>query len=202
MDNTRVRPGRWMYWLSAGIMAFSVLFTAPWLIYWIARVAEFDAQFQRCVMPGTSSITINEPGEYTVYHEYSTAYAGRSYRNAEDLGDMQLSVKVKSSGQAVTVTKVKNEENYSSGKTQGVGMWKFEAASPGEYEMTAAYESGNAKPEVVLSVAKDVVKKLVTAILAMTGGLFAGIGIFCVGALLLVATLIIRAVSRSRAAGA
>jgi hypothetical protein len=148
------------------------------------------------VVPGSRVMELNEPGDYTIFHEYRSVVDGKVYASGAQLANMEIRVIDRASGADLPLSPVMGSSNYSMGGRQGYGVFNFQVSSPGEYEIIAEYTRGHTGPQTVLAISGGFVEELVITILGSIGILF---GTITVTVLIVVITAIKRSKARSQA---
>lgn len=144
-------------------------------------------------VPGSGTITLSEPGKYTLYHEHVTVLDGRPYTpTGGQPSELDFTLTNKSTGKQIPLTSPGSNETYTLGERQGVAFMVFTVDTPGEYELTGTYRDGRSEPKLVMAVGKDVVKRILKGIVMPMVLIGAGIVIGIV-------LIIITAVGRGRA---
>lgn len=165
-------PGRWWYAL-AGLVLVAGLATAGVLAFRVAD--ELPRALTRVVVPGQTELALNEPGAYTIYHEYRTVVDGRVYSTGGELSSLQVTVET-FDGRPVTLDSPGGTFEYSIGGRSGVAVLTFRAQEPGTYRMSAHYPAGEG-PEAVLAVGRGWDRDILVGFLAAIGiALLAGAG--------------------------
>jgi hypothetical protein len=129
----------------------------------------------RFVVPGSTEMTLSEPGTYTIYHEAESVIDGQLYA-APNIGGLKVSVTAESGGKTIPVVTPSINSNYTIGGHSGVSVFAFDIAQPGRYRLTAAYAGGQTSPQTVLAVSTGFVWGLVRTILGAIAAVFAGFG--------------------------
>jgi hypothetical protein len=148
------------------------------LLMW-SGLSGLDDGMTRIVVPGTSVLTLSQPGAYTIYHEPESVIDGKIYAS-ENVNGLRVAV-AEDGGEQVTVTSPGMHSTYSIGGHHGVSVLAFEITKPGRYRLTAAYPGGRSEPVAVLAVGQGFVGRLVMTILGAVGsgliGFFAALTI-------------------------
>lgn len=141
----------------------------------------------RFVAPGTTVVTLDRPGSYTIFHEAESVVDGKVY-SAQNISGLRVVVAAEAGGAAVAVSAPKVNSSYSIGGHSGKSILSFDVAAPGRYRLTASYADGRAGPQTVLAVGGGFLARLLATVLGALGAVFAGF----LGALALVLITYIR----------
>ena len=120
------KPGGWWYGVAGVVAAGAVVVTG---VLGVARATDLVAEvddFQRLDGPGTTSVSVVEPGEYAVYHEEIT----RGVRSTADADGFVLTV-VGPDGAEVPVRP--SDVRYGWGSRQAEAIGSFDATQAGLY---------------------------------------------------------------------
>jgi len=183
MDEAPKKPG-WLSWVLgpllwvAGVaIAFGIGFFA------ISGIGENAV---RMLAPGTREIACDEPGTYTIFHEYESDFGGKVYSQAKGSVDLRCTVTRKDDGQPVSVHHPAHV-TYNYGSREGVSVWAFTVDTAGPYVVTVESDE-----EAVVMIDKG----LLGSALGAAGGVCAGVGIaglaFVAGSVILIVTIVRR----------
>jgi hypothetical protein len=125
-----LRPGRGWYVLAAVVGAGSVVVTGALGIVTAMDLVQRVDDFARFDAPGTTTVDVSEPGDYSVYHEHRASPAG---------SDVDPDVTLTVTGPDGSEVSVRSSAaDYGWGSRQADGVGTFTAARPGSYEVRAA----------------------------------------------------------------
>jgi hypothetical protein len=130
----------------------------------------------RVVVPGTSELTLAEPGSYTIYHEYESVIDGRIY-SSQNVEGLQVSLTEEAGDLTVPVGPVSGSTRYSLGGHSGVSVLSFDIVRSGRYRLTAGYGAGRGGATAVLAIAQGFLGRLLLTIIAAIGLAFAGFAV-------------------------
>jgi len=167
--------------LLAGIVCFGV--------FLFHQLSSLDDNLVRFTIPGDKEVSLKEPGQYLIYHEYRSVVDGRVYSGSEGLSGLDVSLSSKKTGEAIPLSVPSATSRYDSGGASGVSLLEFHIQEPGAYRVRAGYAPGQTGAPAVLSINKDFAMKLVLAVFAAIGILF---GSIIVSVVIVVWTLIKR----------
>lgn len=139
------------------------------------------------VVPGSSDITLSQPGKYTVFYEYQAMVGNRIYSSGEDIPSIQVNLVSKENGDEIPLSIASVNRTYTIGSRSGIGLFDFAIDQPGTHELSASYPAVQGQqeqsPEIVLAVIHgSVIEKLFGSIMGTVSGALAIMFIpFCVG---------------------
>jgi hypothetical protein len=156
------------------------------------------------VVPGSSDITLSQPGKYTVFYEYQTMVGNRIYSTGEDIPGIQVNLVSKESGDEIPLSSASVNRTYTVGSRSGIGLFDFAIDQPGTYELSASYpavQGQQQSPEIVLAVIhSSAVEKLFGTIMGTVAGALAIVFIpFVAGVAIIIITFIKRRKASTRA---
>ena len=144
---------------------------AGWLVW--SGIAALQGALTRFVVPGTSVLTLDKPGTYTIFHEADSVVDGKLY-SAPNIAGLDISVTAEANGQAIAVVVPGFSSTYAIGGHSGKSVLAFTIATPGRYRLSAQYVSGNGGPQTVLAVGRGFVGRLIGTIFSAIAAVFAG----------------------------
>jgi hypothetical protein len=151
----------------------------------------------RILVPGSGEVTLDQPGRYTIFDEKDPVTEGHSGA-APPFNGMTVTITDETDGATVPTRPPGTNMTYSVGGRTGVAVLAFDAAHPGRYRITAAYDNGRTMPKAVLSVDLGLFSRIFRTI----GAAFAfGAGGGLSGLVILLVTVFSRQKLRRRAAG-
>ena len=186
------KPG-WLSWILGPLLWVAGVAVALGIGYF--AISGIGENAVRMVAPGTQEIACDEPGTYTIFHEYESDFGGKVYSQAEGSVDLRCTVTRKDDGQAVSVHRPAHV-TYNFGSREGVSVWAFTVDTAGPYVVNVESDE-----EAVVVIEKG----LLGSALGAVGGVCAGVGIaglaFVAGLVILIVT-IVRQVRYSKSARA
>lgn len=110
-------------------------------------------------MPGKQALSLEEPGSYTIFHEWTHPYPS----NVEVGGDgdaraMKLTL-VDSEDKEVPLTPNSGNSTYQLGAREGYSVYSFQLQQPGSYILTGAYDDGS-EARVMYTIANNFMGKI------------------------------------------
>jgi len=107
---------------------------------------------RQVVVPGEHVLALDEPGTYTVFHDYRATVNGVHYESDRALEGLAVMLTGPGGG-PVPLEPPGSHSRYSRGGRAGYSAYRFQADdAPGTYRLSAAYPPGEDGPETVLSV--------------------------------------------------
>jgi hypothetical protein len=149
-----------LWFVVAGAIALSGIVGAVY--YLLPRIGSLEAKLSQAVMPGSATITLAEPGTYTIFHEQKAVVDGRYYASASADG-LRLKLET-AAGMAVPLSEPATNSSYSIGNRAGTSIFAFTIAEPGRYRMTGALASGRDEPKIVLAVGQGLLSGMFSLI--------------------------------------
>lgn len=180
--NTRKLPSAWWYLLPSILLIIGIAL----VFYFVITIIFSTDQGEGFVVPGSYELLIEEPGTYTIFHEYRTNIDGKYYETDEEISGLSLILENKADGSMIELTSSGNS-HYSNNGREGDSVASFRTGEPGTYILSAQYEDGQG-PDVVLTISKDYVKSLMFGI----GSMFAAIGFIGLSFISFIVVLLIR----------
>lgn len=167
--STGIKPGRWLYALSALILVAGI---ASFVLVLLNGLKSMEGSLARIAVPGKYDINLKEPGKYIVFYEYRSVIGNKVYETGLRIPNISCSIASKATGQQITLSSPSASYSYSTGKA-GIGVLEFTIGQPGHYEISAWYSEGRQGPEIVLAIGKGFGTQLMTTIItciAILGG--------------------------------
>jgi hypothetical protein len=165
------------------VVALCLLLTGAAGAGWILRsgLSGSDNSLIRTIVPGSTVLTLNEPGSYTIFYEMESVIDGRVF-SPQDITGLRVGITSEDSGVKIPLKRTLTKARYSFPGHQGISILSFDIAQPGRYRLDTAYPDNRSEPQAVLAVGDGFVGQL----LGTMFGAF-GLGLLgCGGALALV----------------
>jgi hypothetical protein len=185
-------PGRRWYFLAI------LIFIAGWAgmaMFLASRLSGSAERMMRVLVPGQTEIRLNEPGTYTIFHEFQSTFEGRVY-NVDNISGLEITVRPSAGGAALPL-KGGTTTNYSVGSRSGRSLFQFEVTTPGAYRVVGTYPTGRQQPQTVLAIDRGFVGEL---LLTIFGGIAIAFGSMAIAITMIMVVFIRR--RRARRAGA
>lgn len=174
-------------WVAVAFLVVAV--PSVWLLATGAR--GLTEGLVRFTAPGRSLVTIEEPGNYTVFHEYRSSFNGKVFNGPTTLPSLSI-VMNGPQGATPVVQSSTGNFNYTLGSRAGYSVGSVRIEQPGQYQVTTTYSSEPAN-EVVLALGRDKGRSTIQTV----GGLFGLFGAFGLAAIVWLVIFLVRR-SRSR----
>ena len=107
MNDQKIKPGRWMYLLALVMFANAVgaiVWAIPNLVGGIGEMAGVQI-----VVPGTTEVTLDKPGNYTLSHEYQSVVNGKRYSTQGAISDLKCTLRSPATGREVPLSPVDSQ---------------------------------------------------------------------------------------------
>ena len=122
---------------------------AGWTLW--SGISDLGASIVRVNVPGSGELTLDKPGNYTIYHEREGVAYGR-VAAVESLAGLTVTVTNEATGAKLAVKTPNFTGSYTINGHGGVSVLAFDAPQPGRYRLVGAYDDGRAEPKTVLAV--------------------------------------------------
>jgi hypothetical protein len=183
-----VRPSLWWFAVAGGLALAGIAAGIVLLYTGVTRVTDRVDDFTRIDVPGSGEVTIDDPGGYSIYHEYFGA------SNDDDFDDDFQSTPgvtvTDPSGNEVTLRSYTTSVTYDFGGHEGEGLYTFDAEQAGTYQVETTGDSTS-----TIAVGRGIGRGLVASI---AGGLAVGALGVIAGIVLAIVTGVRRSSSRRR----
>ena len=163
-----------LWFVAAGVVALAGFGGAA--LYMMPRLKTLDSMLMRVVVPGSSILTLDKPGDYTIFHEEKSFVDGQYYASKSVEG-LRVALTAEASGAAVKIHVPTGSSSYSIGNREGTSIYGFTIDQPGRYRLTASLASGRAEPKAVLAIGQGMMGALLGMIFGMMGIIFGGLGV-------------------------
>jgi hypothetical protein len=167
----RLAPSRLWYVLAVAAALGGFIAMGAFLM---VRIPEITSGTQRVLAPGNEEITLDKPGEYTIFHETRSMLNGQVFNSTSIVGLRVLLTSVETGAQ-VPLGPTSMNSSYSFGSREGHSILGFKIDKPGRYRIATAFDDGQNAPRTVLAISKDFGVKLFTTIIGALGLAFGGI---------------------------
>ena len=191
----RVRPSGWWFVVAAAIAVGGIVAGLLMIVDGVNTVLDAVTDFDRTDVPGTVQVTIDEPGGYSIYHEFAGA-------GDPDTGDLpfvdppvpppEVTV-VGPAGEDVEVSGYDTLVTYAQGNLEGRGLYTFDADEAGVYEVSADGAPGSG-----IAVGRGMGDIGAEAVFSVFGGFLGGTIVAAVGVIIGAVLAIAVGVARSR----
>jgi hypothetical protein len=151
-------PSRIMYVWALGIIVLGTVLFAVLLF------SSLVGEDTRVMVPGSTEITFEESGTYTVYHEYRTMIDGQLYATDPSVSGLFVALTEETSGREIDITSPSFTGSYTINGREGVSVFTFTIDEPGQYELHGWYEGNEQGPDVVLAIKSSMMQDVIIAI--------------------------------------
>ena len=165
-----------------------------------------ELQSTQVVVPGSSDITLQQTGKYTIFYEYRTMVGNRIYSTDENIPGIIVNIVSKDTGDEIPLSSASTNSSYSIGSRSGIGLFDFDIDEPGIYELSASYpavqgQQEEQRQEIVLAVIhSNVIGRIFGSIMGTVAGAMVIVFVpFAVGIAVIVITFLKRRKARARA---
>jgi hypothetical protein len=166
-------PGRFWYWIAA--ILFFGLITLPTPIVLWQLVSENDI-VARIIAPETKTLKLDR-GKYTVFTDSRAVINGEIIISQGSISGLRVMVRG-SRGDTIPVEAVTVASRYSYGGQTGFAVLEFRIPEAGEYVVTADYREKSANQRALLSIRKEFLGAIFTAVVTSIVGAFLGVFLF------------------------
>jgi hypothetical protein len=181
-----LRPAGWWYGVSAGVGVLGVVVAGVVGVRGISALSDRVDGFDRALIPGAATVEIEDPGDYTIYHEYP----GADDDSERGIIDVAFEATLTDpDGGEVELEPYDAHITYSFGDHQGVAMYSFTAPEAGNYELVTTGGPGNA------AVGRGIGRGIVASVLLAVG---IGLGTILAAVIMAVVVAIQRGRDRRR----
>jgi len=170
---------RWIYIVLAILVTLGGIGGSVWWLY--SNITKLPGELKRVVIPGKSTFTLDERGEYTIFYEYKSFIDGKVYATGENLGEFEIKI-LNPGGGEVEVKSATVSSEYNVGAYSGYGVYTFDAPTTGEYTITGSIGDGSgasgasassAQPQkAVLAIGNNLMGKIFGIVFGMIGLVF------------------------------
>ena len=140
-----LKPSGWWYGLAVGVAVAGIVIAIVVFVQSISGLIDRVDEFQRVSLPGSTTVTLEEAGGYTVYHEFSGASSDSTFGGTESDPGVGSAVSVTitaPNGSTVALDRYDANVSYSWGDHEGVAVYSFTADQPGDYTVAAEGQIG------------------------------------------------------------
>lgn len=163
-----------LWFVVAGVIALAAFGSAA--LYLMPRLETLDTLLMRVVVPGSSVLTLDKPGAYTIFHEQKSFVDGQYYASKSVEG-LRVALTAEAGGAAVKLDEPSGSTSYSIGNREGTSILGFTIDQPGRYRLTGSLASGRAEPKAVLAVGQGMMGALFSMIFGTMAIVLGGLGV-------------------------
>jgi hypothetical protein len=182
VSDSQVRPSLGWFVFAGGVALAGIVGAVVLWVMGVARLSDRIDDFSRVAVPSSGEVEIDDPGGYSIYHEYF----GADSDGDSDRFDFEPSVSVTvtdPSGDGVLLRDYTSSVTYDFSGHEGVGIYTFDAEQAGTYQVETTGDSTS-----TIAVGQGIGRGIVSTI----------VGGFVVGGLGVVAGIVIAIVTGVR----
>lgn len=166
-------PGRAGYAVAFAIFLIGAFVAAVFFGYVIYNIASLDDEMVRVPIPGTSEVTLDSAGRYTVFYERQDSLPDRGFETSEDAPGVEIEVTAVESGETISVSDNFGQVNYDFWSRSGRSVASFRIDQPGAYEISVDYVDSPAQEDAMLALGEGIGTTIIfTVIMALGSGAF------------------------------
>lgn len=174
---------RKLFMLSASFGLFSIV---AFLYILLTGIFGLPAQLKQLKLPGRVTLTLEEAGNYTIFHEYQSEIDGQTINSSSEPVEAMILTITDSSGTSFEVEPTGMSSDYQIMGRSGYGLYELQLPQPGEYTFEGRYPEDTQGGMVVLSLAVGFTKEILKLVAMAMAALFIP---GAISAMLLVAAL-------------
>jgi hypothetical protein len=163
-----------LWFVVAGVIALASLAAAA--LYLMPRLATLDQGTVRVVVPGSTVLTLDQPGRYAIFHELRSVVDGRAYESTSVDG-LRVTLVAEAGGAPVALVPPNMSSEYEIGSRVGRSFLAFDIDRPGRFRLSASLANGAAEPKLVLAISRGLIGGMFALILVTLGIAFTGVGL-------------------------
>jgi hypothetical protein len=203
------KPSRWFYVVGIVILIVGPVVSSVVLFSSVfSNLGNMAAEIQstQVVMPGSSDITLQQTGKYTIFYEYRSMVGNRIYSTDENIPGIIVNIVSKGTGDGIPLSSASTNSSYSLGSRSGIGLFDFDIDEPGIYELSASYpavqgQQEEQRQEIILAVIhSSVIERIFGSIMGIVASAMAIVFVpFIVGVAIIIITFLKRRKARAKA---
>lgn len=163
-----------IWFVVAGVIALASL--AGTFFYLMPRITALGSEMVRVVVPGTTVLTLDKPGAYTIYHEKKSMVNGRYYAS-DTVNGLRLELTAERTGAPVELTEPTGSSSYTIGNRSGSSILVFALDRPGRYRLASHLAGDRSGPEAVLAIEQGTFGALFGAVFGTVALGLGGLGL-------------------------
>ena len=205
----KLKPSRWFYVVGIVILIVGPVVSSIVLFSSVfSNLGNMAAEIQstQVIMPGSSDITLQQTGKYTIFYEYRSMVGNRIYSTGENIPGIIVNIVSKGTGDGIPLSSTSTNSSYSLGSRSGIGLFDFDIDEPGIYELSASYpavqgQQEEQRQEIILAVIhSSVIERIFGSIMGTVASAMAIVFVpFIVGVAIIIITFLKRRKARARA---
>lgn len=177
--------------IAGGLVGVATAGLFIWLIF--ARILGMATNAERIALPAGGVVHLEQPGTYTIFHEYKSVHEGTVIQNPETISGLTLRLIEQESGTPVPL-KSGASGTYSFGAYEAYALFEVTIPQAGDYRLEGDLP-GSVSGPVVIAVTPGITGQIFGTVFGAIALMFGGLGL---AAILLISGVILMV--RSRAA--
>jgi hypothetical protein len=165
----QVRPSLWWFGVAGGLAVAGIVGAIVVGVVGVMRLADRVDGFTRIDVPGSGAVEIDDPGGYSIYHEYLGA-SDESYRSAPGV------TVTDPAGNEVVLRRYTTTVTYDFGSHEGEGIYTFEAERSGTYQVETTGDPSSSSTTIAVGrgIGRGIASSIVGALVVGAVGVIAG----------------------------
>lgn len=181
MENKKIKPGIWLYFLAGAIDVIGILF----IVFSIINLVNKSSNMERVVIPGNQEVYLEKSGDYIIYHEFKSNIDGKYYFS-KNLQGLDCKIIDMTSNQTIPIDNNIVSSNYSWGGKEGRAIFKFNINTPGSYRFDVRLTSNE---QTVLAIGQG---NMVLPIMLVSISIIVFAFLFLISKALIIITFVMR----------
>ena len=145
----RAIPGKGYYVLGGAFIGGGIVCFAAVLVLGLMSSNRTDI---RVLVPGVETIELSEPGEYTIFHEYESAYLGNRSLADKRLPKMSISLVHEGTAKEIVPYPINGNLTYTARGRKGASAFRFRADEAGFLRLRTEFSEPDAVGTRVLAI--------------------------------------------------
>jgi len=163
-----------LWFVIAGVIAIAGFGASGFYVY--SCLSTFESQLKRVVVPGSALLDLDQPGNYTIYHEQPGMVDSEVQESVLTPG-LRIALTSDATGNGVPLDNARSTMSYSVSGRRGTSILAFTIDRPGKYRLSGRLPGEETGPKVLLTVEHGAVNILLRTIFGAVAMAFAGLGI-------------------------
>jgi hypothetical protein len=163
----------------------------------VDSAGELSSALTQVIVPGGATLTLDETGTYTIFHEYQSIVNGRMYSNTS-MSSMDCTMTSLATGASIPIQLTTVNSTYDFGGRAGQSVMQFDITEPGTYDFSCRYTSGTSGPEIVLAIGHGFVGDILGTVFGTLGSIFGAIAIVFASIVVAIIIAVVITIRRER----
>src|SRR5476649_8451 len=138
-----------LWFVIAGVIAIAGFVASGFHVY--SCLNTFESQLKRIVVSGSVLLDLDQPGNYTIYHEQSGMLDGEVQESVLTPG-LRIALTSDATGKEVPLDNARSTMSYSFFGRRGASILVFTIDRPGTYRLSGRLPGGGTEPKASLTV--------------------------------------------------